>query len=99
MRPEMRVLRAILGIRFGTALLALGTLVVVAAASGLVASSDQTHTGITTRADSVSAPTVMVHADRPTPYRARCVWTTADSSLLICHSPSAELIYEPKASP
>jgi hypothetical protein len=97
MSLAMRVLRAILGIRFPIALLALGALIVVATVGGVLGNTD--HTGITSQADLVIAPTVMVHADHPTLARTRCVWKAVDGSLRICHRPSAGLVYRSEAGP
>jgi hypothetical protein len=93
----MRVLPAIHSIRFERALLAVGMLVGAAALGGVLGNAD--HTAITTQADNVTAPNVMVHADHPTVFRTRCSWNAADGSLRICHSRSASLVYGPEAGP
>jgi hypothetical protein len=87
MRRAMRVLRVILVSRLGVALLGICALIVVPAVRGVLWSTTG-HTGTATQGDAITAPKVMVHADRPTLSRKRCVWNAAARSLLICHSPS-----------
>jgi hypothetical protein len=72
MRWAIRALRALLGNRNGIAVLGFGALVVLAAFLG-----GTDHTGISPKVDAVTAPTLMVHADRPACSGKRCAWTVS----------------------